>query len=41
MELCKTQLSGLKGLYEKAGFYFNGPGYHPWGEASRVYSRNL
>lgn len=20
-----------EGLYEKAGFYFDGPGYHPWG----------
>ena len=31
----------LEGLYEKAGFYFDGPGYHPWGEVSRVYSLNL
>lgn len=31
-----TQLhlcTDLEGLYEKAGFYFNGPGYHPWGKS--------
>lgn len=31
----------LEGYYERSGFAFNGMGYHPWGEASRVYSRVL
>lgn len=31
----------LDGFYEKRGFIFNGLGYHPWGESSRVYTRNL
>lgn len=26
----------LEGLYEKLHFVFNGGGYHPWGESSRV-----
>ncbi|WBF47168.1 GNAT family N-acetyltransferase [Serratia rubidaea] len=26
----------LEGLYEKLHFVFNGVGYHPWGESSRV-----
>ena len=39
-----TQLhlcTDMDGFYEKAGFTFNGLGYHPWGESSRVYSREL
>ncbi|WP_148873973.1 GNAT family N-acetyltransferase [Serratia marcescens] len=39
-----TQLhlcTDLEGYYERSGFVYNGPGYHPWGEASRVYSRAL
>lgn len=31
----------LEGYYERSGFVYNGLGYHPWGEASRVYSRVL
>ncbi|WP_346825983.1 GNAT family N-acetyltransferase [Serratia inhibens] len=31
----------LEGYYENQGFAFNGLGYHPWGEASRVYTRAL
>ncbi|CAI0696612.1 GNAT family N-acetyltransferase [Serratia ficaria] len=31
----------LEGYYERRGFAFNGLGYHPWGEASRVYTRTL
>ena len=31
----------IDGFYEKSGFIFNGLGYHPWGESSRVYSREL
>ncbi|BEO77200.1 GNAT family N-acetyltransferase [Serratia marcescens] len=31
----------LEGYYERNGFVYNGLGYHPWGEASRVYSRAL
>lgn len=31
----------IEGFYEKAGFAFNGMGYHPWGESSRVYTREL
>ena len=31
----------IEGFYEKAGFVFNGLGYHPWGESSRVYTREL
>lgn len=29
------------GYYEKLGFSFDGLGYHPWGESSRVYSLDL
>lgn len=29
------------GYYEKLGFAFDGLGYHPWGESSRVYSLDL
>ena len=31
----------LEGYYERSGFVYNGLGYHPWGEASRDYSRAL
>ena len=31
----------LEGYYERSGFVYKGLGYHPWGEASRVYSRVL
>lgn len=31
----------LEGYYERNGFVYNGLGYHPPGEASRVYSRVL
>ena len=31
----------LEGYYERSGFVYNGLGYPPWGEASRVYSRVL
>ncbi|MBH3132702.1 GNAT family N-acetyltransferase [Serratia marcescens] len=31
----------LEGYYERSGFVYNGLGYHPWGESSRVYSRVL
>ncbi|BEN12538.1 N-acetyltransferase [Serratia marcescens] len=31
----------MEGYYERSGFVYNGLGYHPWGEASRVYSRVL
>lgn len=31
----------LEGYYERSGFVYHGLGYHPWGEASRVYSRVL
>lgn len=43
-ELGFTQLhlcTDLEGFYEKSGFTYNGLGYHPWGESSRVYSREL
>lgn len=29
------------GYYERLGFNFDGLGYHPWGESSRVYSLDL
>lgn len=29
------------GLYETFGFVYIGTGYHPWGEASRIYSIDL
>ncbi len=29
------------GYYEKYGFRNIGTGYHPWGEASKIYSINL
>lgn len=29
----------IAGYYEKYGFAFMGMGYHPWGEASRVYGK--
>ncbi|WP_392562561.1 GNAT family N-acetyltransferase [Orbus sturtevantii] len=31
----------LIGYYEKLGFTYNGLGYHPWGESSSVYSKNI
>ncbi len=31
----------LDGFYERFGFEYDGQGYHPWGEASRVYTRKL
>jgi N-acetylglutamate synthase-like GNAT family acetyltransferase len=31
----------LDGFYERFGFEYDGQGYHPWGEASRVYTRAL
>ena len=36
-----TLCTDLEGYYERNGFVYNGLGYHPWGEASRVYSRVL
>jgi N-acetylglutamate synthase-like GNAT family acetyltransferase len=29
------------GYYEKLGFQYNGQGYHPWGETSRIYQIEL
>ncbi|MCZ0702921.1 GNAT superfamily N-acetyltransferase [Natronobacillus azotifigens] len=29
------------GYYEKYGFTYNGMGYHPWGESSRIYKSEL
>lgn len=37
LHLCTDHL----GYYEKLGFSFDGLGYHPWGESSRVYSLAL
>lgn len=31
----------MEGFYERSGFSYNGKGYHPWGEHSRVYTREL
>lgn len=31
----------LEGFYEPFGFIFDGMGYHPWGESSRVYSLDI
>lgn len=31
----------LIGYYEKLGFTYNGLGYHPWGDSSRVYSKKF
>lgn len=31
----------LDGFYERLGFEYNGQGYHPWGEVSRVYTKQL
>lgn len=31
----------MEGFYERSGFRYNGEGYHPWGERSRVYTREL
>lgn len=31
----------MEGFYERSGFRYNGEGYHPWGESSRVYTREL
>ena len=31
----------MNGFYERSGFSYNGEGYHPWGEHSRVYTRDL
>ena len=31
----------LDNFYENLGFVFDGLGYHPWGDSSRVYTRNL
>ncbi|MCU5774250.1 GNAT family N-acetyltransferase [Erwiniaceae bacterium BAC15a-03b] len=31
----------LDGFYERYNFVFDGSGYHPWGETSRVYTLEL
>ena len=31
----------MEGYYEKHGFAYIGDGYHPWGEASRIYEFKL
>jgi len=35
--LCTSHI----GYYEKYGFTYIGQGYHPWGEASRIYEHKL
>lgn len=37
LNLCTDHI----GYYEKYGFHYIGQGYHPWGEASRIYQIKL